>query len=105
MWTHIAQKYMHYFGPAKVTIINATGDTMLDVRVSLGNASATIGEMKDGRKATVPVRGNFSECSTHAYWRDIEGTNSASAGDYMEGYGFYHSTVVVTPDKKAKAIY
>ena len=105
MWTSIAHKYLRYFGPAKVTVINATGNTMEDVHVSLGRASATIGEMKDGRQATVPVRGEFSESSTHVHWRDSAGTNTASAGDYMEGCGLYHSTVVVTPDKNAKAIY
>ena len=105
IWSNFAHKYMRYFGPATVTIINATGDTMLDVSVSLGNASATIGEMKDGRQATVPVRGEFSESSTHVHWRDAAGTNTASAGDYMEGCGLYHSTVVVIPDKNAKAIY
>jgi len=96
---------LKYFSPATVTVINATGNIMSDVTVVLDKASARIGDLKDCRQATVSVPGHFSECSTHVNWRDVAGTNSASAGDYMEGCGFYHSTVVVTPDKKAKAIY
>lgn len=92
-------------GPATVTVINATGGTMADVHVALNGAGASIRQLKDGQQATVAVPGNFGEASTVIRWRDQAGTNSASAGDYMEGGGFYHSTVVITPDRKAKAIY
>ena len=51
------------------------------------------------------MRGHFCECSTHVTWTDSIGKHEDSAGDYMESYGFYHATVVLTPDQKAKAIY
>ncbi len=105
LWIKVAKPCLRYYGPATVTVINATGNTMIDVSVLLDRASARVGDLKDCQQVTVSVPGHFSECSTHVNWRDTTGTNSASAEDYMEGCGFYHSTVVVTPDKKAKAIY
>ncbi len=105
LWIKFAQPWLRYFAAPTVTVINATGDTMSNVRVSLGNASSIIRELKNGRQATVSIHGKFGESSTHVHWTDSQGTNNAIADDYMENIGFYRSTVVITPDKKAKAIY
>ena len=96
---------LSYFSPPRVTVINATGKDISDVTVSLGSAQQQMPDMKDGHARTVPVRGRFSECSTHVSWTDFAGKHEESAGDYVENYGFYHATVVLTPDRKAKAIY
>ena len=104
-WTKIIQPYLRYYGPATVTVINATGVIMSDVHVALNRAGASIGELRDGQQASVAIRGNFGESSTVVYWTDENGANSANADDYIEGCGFYHSTVVIMPNKKAKAIY
>ena len=104
-WIMVAWPCLRYFAPPKVTVINATGHTTLDVNVTLGKASAVIGELKDGQQATASVPGTVGACSTGVQWQDLAGINNARAEDYMEGCGFYHSTVIVTPDNKAKAIY
>lgn len=104
VWVKFAQPYLRYFTAPTVTVINATGETMLDVQVMLGSASADIGDLKNKRQATVSVHGKFGESSTHIHWMDSEGKNSASADDYMENRGIYQSTVVITPDDKAIAI-
>ena len=105
LWIKFAQPWLRYFAAPTVTIINATGATMYDVKVSLGNASSVIGEVKNGKRATVSIHGKFGEAATHVHWTDSQGTNNSIADDYMEDIGFYQSTLVITPDKKAKAIH
>lgn len=94
-----------YFGPPRVTVMNATGGDISDVTVTLGTVTQRLPDMKDGHARTVRVRGHFSECSTHVAWTDSTGKHEESAGDYMESYGFYRAIVVLTPDRKVKAIY
>ncbi len=89
----------------RVTLMNVTGETITQVKISLGEASHVIAELKNGYFKTVYVRGSFSETSTQVEWSDSTGIHSASAGDYMENYAGYHSEVVLTADKKATAIY
>ena len=96
---------LSYFRPPRVTVMNATGEEISDVAVALGTARQQVPDMKDGHARTVLVQGRFSECSTHVTWTDSAGKHEASAGDYMENCGFYHATVVLTPDRKAKAIH
>ncbi|MDF7802042.1 hypothetical protein P4C99_21400 [Pontiellaceae bacterium B1224] len=105
VWIKFAQPHLRYFSAPTVTVINATGETMQDVQVSLGNATADIGELRKRQKATVSVYGEFGESSTHIDWTDSEGRNNSSADDYMENRGTYQSTVVITSDKQALAIY
>jgi hypothetical protein len=96
---------MDYFGPPRVTLMNATGSDISDVTISLGKRARDIPLLKDGHALTVSITGQFSECSTHVAWTDSTGRHDESAGDYMESYGFYHAKILLTPDKKAKAIY
>jgi len=101
----LARSAMDYFGPPRVTVMNATGGDISAVTVALGPVKQRLPDMKDGHARTVRISGHFSECSTHVLWTDSMGRHEESAGDYMESYGFYHATVVLTPDRKAKAIY
>lgn len=101
----IARAAWDYFGPPRVTVMNATGEDLSDVSVTLGTLTQRLPDMKDGHARTVRVRGHFSECSTHVSWTDSAGKHDESAGDYMESYGIYRAVVVLTPDWKAKAIY
>jgi hypothetical protein len=94
-----------YFDPPRVTLMNASGEEMTSIVISLGQAKQEIPILKDHHAITVPIGGGFSECSTHVEWSDTKGRHSESAGDYMESYGFYHARIVITPDRKAKAIY
>ncbi|MDD5708263.1 MAG: hypothetical protein PHR35_20285 [Kiritimatiellae bacterium] len=101
----IARAAWDYFGPPRVTVMNATGGDISDVTVTLGKLTQPLPDMKDGHARTVRVQGRFGECSTHVAWTDFTGRHEESAGDYMESYGFYRAVVVLTPDGKAKAIY
>lgn len=101
----IANAVADYFGPPQVTVMNATGGDISGVSVTLGPVSQRLPDLKDGHARTVLVRGYFSECSTHVSWTDSAGKHDESAGDYMENCGFYRAVVVLTPDRKAKAIY
>jgi len=95
-----------YFGPPKVTLMNTTGDSISDVTISLGTASRQITKViKDGQTITVPIEGKFGESSTLVSWTDSAGKHSERAGDYIESNGGYHSKVVLTPERKAKAVY
>jgi hypothetical protein len=85
--------------------MNATGEDISDVTVKLGTVRQCVSDIKDGYSRTVPVRGHFSESSTHISWTDSTGKHYENAGDYMENFGGYHAIVVLTPDRKAKAIY
>lgn len=101
----IAKATWDYFGPPQVTVMNATGEDISDVTVTLGTVMQKVPDMKDGHARTVRIRGHFGECSTHVSWTDSTGKREESAGDYMESCGFYRAIVVLTPDRKAKAIY
>ena len=97
---HICSMFDDYYGPPRVTLMNASGEEISDVTISLGQATQNIPVLKDGHALTVPIRGDFgvSECSTHIAWTDSTGHHEESAGDYMEAYGFYHARIVLTPD-------
>jgi hypothetical protein len=101
---HICSILDDYFGPPRVTLMNASGEEISDVTISLGQATRDIPVLQDGCALTVPIRGGFSESSTHIAWTDSTGHHEESARDYMEAYGFYHARIVLTPDRKAKAI-
>ena len=103
--TRFMQPVRDYFGPPHVTLMNASGEDLSDVAISLGQAKREIFLLKDHHAITVPIRGGFSECSTHVEWTDSSGRHLKSAEDYMEAYGFYHARIVITPDRKAKAVY
>ncbi len=94
-----------YFGPPRVTLLNASGEDISAVAVILGNVRQQMPDLKNGHGRTVKVSGRFSECSTRISWTDSMGEHEENAGDYMESCGFYHSTVVLTADRKARAIY
>ncbi len=85
--------------------MNASGEDVFEVVVTLGAITQTMPNLKDGHARTACVSGHFSECSTHVSWTDSMGKHEESAGDYMESRGFYHATVVLTPERKARAIY
>jgi hypothetical protein len=94
-----------YFAHPQVTLVNATGVVIQSATVSLGGASEEIVDLNDGRSIAVPIKGNFAECSTHVKWRDSGGTHEAGGQDYMENYGFYHSTIILMPGGQAKSIH
>ena len=99
-----ARLAIDYYGPPRVTVMNATGGDITDVIVTLGTARQRVLDLKDGQASTVKVRGRFGECSTRVSWTDSTGGHDESAGGYMENCGFYRATVVLTPDGKAKAV-
>jgi hypothetical protein len=96
--------FLEYFGSPTVTIINLTGESISDITVSLGGAKSTIQNLENTQAQTITIRGEFSESATNVEWEDAEETHKAIADDYMENYGFYHSTVVITDENKAIAI-
>ena len=85
--------------------MNASGEEITNIVISLGQAQGEIPVLKDHHAITIFIRGEFSECSTHVAWSDTKGRHSENAGDYVESYGFYHARIVITPNQKAKAIY
>ena len=93
-----------FFGPPRVTLMNATGEDISEVTISLGAARRELPALQDGFAVTVPILGRFSECSTQVAWTDSAGRHDESAEDYMENDAFYHARVVLTPEGKAKAI-
>ena len=101
----VARQAITYFGPPRVTLMNATGKEISDVTVILGTVTNRMPDLKDGHARTIEMSGRFGECSTRIGWTDTEGRHAESAGDYMESCGFYHAKIVLTPDRKAKAIY
>ena len=101
----LATEAVDYFGTPRVTVMNATGDDISAVTVTLGSVRQRLSDLKDGHAKTVTVRGQFGECSTRVSWSDSIGAHDESANDYMENHGFYHAKIVLTPDRKAKAIY
>ena len=101
----ISKYSMDFFGPPSVTIMNVTGEEISEITISLGEAKRHILKLKDGQAVTVLIIGDFSEGSTQVSWTDSLGKHDEKANDYMESYGFYHSKVVVTPERKLKAIY
>jgi len=103
--TQIGLPIVKYFGSPHVTLMNATGDSISNVTISLGTVKRQIPELNNGQAVTVPIRGQFSECSTHVSWTDSTGSHAENTDDYMENSGGYHAKVVLTPDRKATAIY
>jgi len=103
--TQLGLPIVKYFGSPHVTLINTTGNSISDVKISLGAATQQVPELKNGQAVTVPITGQFSECSTHVSWTDSTGRHDENVDDYMENSGGYHSKVVLTPERKAKAIY
>ena len=98
------QPFFELFGSPTVTIINLTGGPISDPTVILGPAQAKVGNLEHTQSRTVTVRDQFGESATSVEWTDSSGTHRATADDYMEHYGFYHSTIVLTDDRKAMAI-
>lgn len=96
---------MRGIGPARVTLWNVTGEDITEVTISLGMDERVIPRLEDGRFITVAIAGRFGECSTHVGWRDSAGRHEGSAGDYMESCGSSHSTVVLTPEKRVRAVH
>jgi hypothetical protein len=98
------QPFLELPGSPTVTIVNLTGGPISDATVILGPAQAQVGNLKHTQSRTVTVRDQFGESATNVEWTDSNGTHRAIADDYMEQYGFYHSTVVLTADRKAIAV-
>ena len=103
--TQISLPIVKYFGAPQVTLMNATGDHISNVTISLGTAKRQVPELNDGQAVTVSIKGQFGECSTHVSWTDSTGRHGENADDYMENSSGYHAKVVLTPERKAKAIY
>ena len=101
----ICSMFDDYSGPPRVTLMNASGVEISDVTLSLGKATRDIPVLQDGCALTVPIRGISGECSTHIAWTDSTGQHEERADDYMEDYSCYHSRIVLTPDRKARAIF
>ena len=96
---------LEYFSSSpSITIVNLTGVPILDVTVILGPATEKVGDLKHTLSRTVRVRDHFGESATNIEWRDNEGIHKAIADDYVENYGFYHSTIVLTDDRKAVVV-
>jgi hypothetical protein len=102
---HFAMPMLGFLGRPKVTLMNATGEDISKVTISLGSASEHIPYLGNGRAIAVKISGHFSETSTRISWADSTGMHAESAHDYMEDYGSYHAKIVLTPDRKATAVY
>ena len=92
-------------GAPRVTLMNAIGNDIEHVTISLGTAKRQVLGIKDGQSVTVRILGHFSASSTHVTWTDSMGRHEEVVDDYMEVYGFYHTVIVLTPDRKARAIH
>jgi hypothetical protein len=103
--TNIFGLASNFLGPAKVTIINATGEDISHITITLDKIKKRMPDLKNGQARTAKVSERFGECSTHVSWTDSIGSHDENAGGYMEAFGFYHARVVLTPDRKAMALY
>ncbi|MBI4855118.1 MAG: hypothetical protein HY818_00005 [Acetobacterium woodii] len=101
----IMRPAIDFMGYPQVTVINATGSDISKVIITVGNAHSKIAELRDGQSITAEINGNFSESSTHLSWVDSTGIHEEAVEDYIENNGMYHSTIVLTPEGKAKLIY
>lgn len=95
----------NYFGGPKVTLINATGEDISHITITLDIVKTPMPDLKYRHARTVKISGHFGECSTRVSWTDSIGSHDENAGGYMEDYGFYHARVVLTSDHKATAVY
>lgn len=102
---------IEYYRPPRVTVMNATGGDIFDITVGPSvdvkrpSSVVRMADLKDGQARTVRLTTQFSESSTHVSWSDSTGRHEGRADDYIEGCGLYHSRVVLTPDRKVKAIF
>lgn len=103
--TRIVPMVRDCFGPSHVTLMNASGEEICDITISLGRVKRDVSILKHQQAITVAMHGRFSECSTQVEWTDSAGRHSASAADYMESHGSYHARVVITPDREAIAVF
>jgi len=101
----LAKPATEILGPPKVTVINATGDDIANVMISLGTIQRKVPDLNDGQAVTVSIQGRFGEASPHIAWIDSSGEHEDTADEYMESYGFYHAKVILMPGGKARAIH
>jgi hypothetical protein len=96
---------MEYFGAPRTTVINRTGEPIRDISVILGSTETEMKSLKENQFRTVKIRKNFPESATTIRWSDSGGSHEARADDYMEDYGFYHSTIILSEDRQAVVIW
>ena len=101
----ILKPAIDFMGYPEVTVINATGSEISKVIITVGDTNSEIAELPDCQSITTEINGNFSESSTHLSWVDSTGMHEEAVDDYIENNGTYHSTIVLTPEGKAKLIY
>ena len=89
------------FGAPRVTVINMTGGTIHDISIILGSTETKTKPLKENQFRTIKIRDTFPESATTIRWSDSNGVHETRADDYMEDYGFYHSTIVLPQDRDA----
>ena len=92
------------FSAPRITVINRTGEPIHDVSIILGSTVTEMEPLDDNRFRTIKIKQNFPESATTVRWSDSEGVHEARADDYMEDYGFYHSTIILPKDLQAVVI-
>ena len=96
---------LEVFGSPRITVINRTGEPIHDISVILGSTETKMESLKENQFRAVKIRKNFSESATTIRWSDSKGYHEARADDYMEDYGFYHSTIILPEDRQAVVIW
>lgn len=94
-----------YFGSPRITVINLTGETIHDISVNLGPVETKLEPIKERQFRTVKIKESFPESATVIEWSDSAGTYRVSADDYVEDYGFYHSKIILSPEREPIVIY
>ncbi len=97
--------FRQYYSPPRVTLINLTGEDISSVSIKLNQGQRTFDKIKNKEIVECAIPNVRGEASTQIEWTDSEGKHNEFADDYIEGRGFYHTTVVLTQDKKAVAVY
>ena len=94
-----------YFGAPRITVINRTGEPIRDLSIILGSTETEVESLKENHFRTVKIGKNFPESATTIRWSDSVGSHETRADDYMEDYGFYHSTIILPEDRQAVVIW
>jgi len=92
-------------GSPKVTVVNLTEEPIHDITVVLGPTETKMESLKENQFRTVKIRKNFHETAPRIRWSDSTGNYDEWADDYIQDYGFYHSTIILPTSRKPLVIW
>ena len=93
-----------FLGPPRVTVVNVTGEPIHDITVLLGPTETKMEPLKENQFRTVKIRKNFPETAPRIRWSDSTGNYEVWADDYIQNYGFYHSTIILPKSREALVV-